>query len=57
MSMNRSDVESVLDDICRGVAGDVFRAYQSRRLLEELDAAIEAINQTGIGIQFFGVCK
>ncbi len=55
--MNRSDVESVLDDICRGVAGDVFRAYQSRRLLEELDAAIEAINQTGIGIQFFGVCK
>jgi hypothetical protein len=51
--MSRSAIESVLDDICRGVADDVYRADQARRLLEELDAVIEAINRTGIGIQFF----
>ena len=51
--MSRSAIESVLDDICRGVADDVFRADQARRLLEELDAAIEAINRTGIGMRFF----
>lgn len=51
--MSRSAIESDLDDICRGVADDVFRTDQARRLFEELDAAIEAINRTGIGIQFF----
>jgi hypothetical protein len=53
MSMSRSAAESVLDDICRGLADDVFLADQARRLLEELDGVIEAINRTGIGKQFF----
>ncbi len=53
MIVSRSAVESDLDDICRGVADDVFLAELTRHLLEELDGVIEPINQTGIGKHFF----
>ena len=48
-----SRAESVLADICRGLAGDVYLAEVARRLLEELDPFGEAINRTGTGKHFF----
>jgi hypothetical protein len=53
MTVSRTAAESDLDDICRGVANDVFLAELARRLLEELDGAVDPINQTGIGKRFF----
>ena len=53
MSVSRSVLESVLYEICRGVADDVFLAEIARRLLEEINTAVESINETGIGKPFF----
>ena len=53
MNSARSRAESVLADICRGLAGDVYLAEVARRLLEELDLFGDAINRTGTGKHFF----
>jgi len=53
MIVKRSAAESDLDDISRGAADDVFLAELSRRVLEQLDEAVERINDTGIGKLFF----
>jgi hypothetical protein len=52
MIVKRSAAESDLDDISRGVADDVFLAELSRRFLEQLDEAVQRINNTGIGKLF-----
>jgi hypothetical protein len=53
MKLEDSSAETVLRDVCRGLAGDVYLAELSRRLLEELDRSLDAINRTGIGKHFF----
>jgi len=53
MIVKRNAVETDLDDISGGVANDVFLAELSRRFLEQLDEAIQPINDTGIGKLFF----
>jgi hypothetical protein len=53
MIVKRSAAESDLDELSRGVADDVFLAELSRRFLEQLDEAVQRINDTGIGKLFF----
>jgi AbiU2 len=53
MNEAHSRAETILADICRGLAGDVYLAEVARRLLEELDLFGEAINRTGTGKHFF----
>lgn len=53
MIVKRSAAEKDLDDITKGVADDVFLAELSRRFLEQLDQAVQRINDTGIGKLFF----
>jgi hypothetical protein len=52
-SVERNLSEALLDDVvCDGIAIDVFHADQARRLLEELDGFVDAINATGVGKAF-----
>lgn len=45
-------IKSALDDICRGVADDVYMAHQARQLLEEIDTVVALVNETGVGKLF-----
>jgi hypothetical protein len=52
--MEQKSAEALLDEVvCSGVAIDVFHADYVRRLFEELDGFVQAINNTGIGKVFF----